>query len=53
MGKNNLSPQINPRSLERGQHRLEFKVLDAKQSVMQTQAIDFFIQQPSTKTPKK
>ncbi len=53
MGKNNLSPQISPSSLERGQHRLEFKVLDAKQNIMQTQAIDFFIQHPMFHGSKK
>lgn len=53
MGKNNLSPQISPSSLERGQHRLEFKVLDAKQNIMQTQTIDFFIQHPMFHGSKK
>lgn len=53
MGKNNLSPQINPSLLERGQHRLEFKILDAKQNIIQTQSMDFYINQPIIKGSKK
>lgn len=47
LGKNNFAPKIDPSQLDRGQHRLEVKVLDQKQKIIQTESVDFFIQQAS------
>ena len=52
--KNNMSPLIDPSKLERGQHRLEVKIVDKKQNVLQSEVIDFFVQQVSVANkPKK
>lgn len=47
LGKNNFTPKIDPSQLDRGQHRLEVKIFDQKQKNIQTQVVDFFIQQAS------
>lgn len=52
LGKDNFAPSIDPSKLERGQHRLELRVIDAKQKVIQTEKIDFFIQQTTLNKPK-
>lgn len=52
--KDNLSPLIDPSKLERGQHRLELKIVDKKQNVLQSEVVDFFVQQVSVANkPKK
>ncbi|HQV24004.1 MAG: DUF4124 domain-containing protein [Moraxellaceae bacterium] len=53
LGKDAFSPSIEPSKLDRGQHRLEIKVLDKKQKIIQTESVDFFIQQPTVNKPKK
>ena len=47
IGKDNFSPKIDPTTLERGQHRLQIDVLSKNKKSVVTEAIDFFIQQPS------
>lgn len=52
-GQDNFSPTIDPASLERGQHRLEIKAVDAKGAELGKEVVDFFIQQPTAIKPKK
>ena len=52
LGKDNFAPTIDPSKLERGQHRLEIKVLDKQKKTLQAEVIDFFIQQTTVNKPK-
>ena len=52
LGKDVFSPTIDPSKLERGQHRLEIKVVDKQQKVLNTEVVDFFIQQTTVNRPK-
>ena len=52
-GIDNFAPTIDPVVLERGQHRLEIKAVDAKGRELGKEVIDFFIQQPSAIKPAK
>jgi hypothetical protein len=52
LGKDAFSPTIDPSKLERGQHRLEIKIIDKQQKTLQTEVVDFFIQQTTVNKPK-
>lgn len=47
LGKNLFSTPIDPSQLERGQHRLEAKIFNEQQKEIQSEVIDFFVQQPT------
>ena len=62
MSVTGLTPQMTLRKedkainvgLERGQHRLEVKIVDKKQNVLHSEVIDFFVQQVTVANkPKK
>ena len=52
LGQDNFAPTIDPSKLERGQHRLEIKVIDKQKKTLQAEVIDFFIQQTTVNKPK-
>lgn len=53
LGQNSFAPLIKPAELNRGQHRLEIKAVNAQNVVLGTESVDFFIQQASAIKPKK
>jgi len=53
LGKNNFAPKIEPNQLDRGQHRLDIKIVDQNQKTIQTETFDFFIQQAAVAGKKK
>ena len=42
-----FSMAIEPKLLERGQHRLEAVIITNKKKILKTEVLDFFVQQPS------
>lgn len=53
LGKNNFAPKIDPTQLDRGQHRLDIKIVDKAQKIIHSEVIDFFIHQTSVVGKKK
>lgn len=51
--QDNFAPQIDFSNAERGQHRLEVKAVNKKGVVINSEVVDFFVQQPSVIKPKK
>ena len=47
LAKDSYSPKLDPAKLDRGQHRLEIKVMDAKGKVVASQGQDFHVQHVS------
>lgn len=43
----NFAPQFDPATAERGQHRLDVKVLNQKGAVINSEVVDFFVQIPA------
>lgn len=52
IGKDIFAPTIDPKKLERGQHRLEVQVMNKQRNILQSQRIDFFVQQTTVNKPK-
>jgi hypothetical protein len=52
ISKDSFSLVLEPKLLERGQHRLEAVIITNKKKVLKTELVDFFIQQPSVANKK-
>lgn len=53
ISKDSFSMTIDPKLLDRGQHRLEAVIITNKKKILKTEVMDFFIQQPSVAGKKR
>jgi hypothetical protein len=53
LAQDNFAPEFDPSTAERGQHRLDVKVVNQKGAILSTEVVDFFVQLPSVAVKKK